>query len=105
MAPKVQDNAGTGQKKKRVWPRVSPKQQRVSPNARMMIPSLMKMDWVSRHIYHDLICKHMPSTGEEILRCMTSDELLTGKANACKPLVQIIPLKNKNIKGLRNKEA
>ena len=105
MAPTVQENAGAGKIKKRVFPRVSPNKTRVSAYARQFIPIMMQQDWISRHIYHGLLCQLKPWLGEEIKHCMTTDELLTGKANASKPLVQVIPLKNKNIRGPRKKDA
>ena len=105
MAPKVHENAGAGQRKKRVFPRVSPKKARVSAYAREFIPNIKGLDWISRHIYHRLLSARDPWLGEEIKHCMTSDELLTGKANASKPLVQVIPLKNKNIRKPRKKVA
>ena len=95
MAPKVHENAGAGQRKKRVFPRVSPKKARVSAYAREFIPLMKQQDWISRHIWFRLLSARMPWLGEEIKQCLTSDELLTGKANASKPLVQVIPLKNK----------
>ena len=63
------------------------------------------LDWISRHIYHRLLMARDPLQGEEFKHCMTADGLLTGKANASKPLVQVIPLKNKNIKKPRKKVA
>ena len=105
MAPKVQENAGAGRKRKRVFPRVSPKKARVSALARQFIPYMMQQDWISRHTYHRWISERKPWLGKEMEHCMTSDELLTGKANASKPLVQVIPLKNKNIRAPRKKDA
>ena len=105
MAPKGQENARAAQKKKRVFPRVSPKKARVSAYARSFIPNMMQLDWIKRHSYHRLLCQRKPWLGEEINLCMTSDELLTGKANASKPLVQVIPLRNKNMRTCRKKDA
>ena len=105
MAPKVQENAGAGSRRKRFFPRVSPKKVRVSAYARQFIPIMMQQDWISRHIYHRLMSQRTPWLAEEIKHCMTSDELLTGKANASKPLVQVIPLKNKNVRAPRQKDA
>ena len=90
MAPKVQENGGAGRRKQRVFPRVSPRKARVSAYAREFIPIMMQQDWISRHIYHCLLSQRSPWLGEEIKHCMTSDELLTGKANASKSLVQVI---------------
>ena len=104
MAPKVQKNAGAGQRRQRVFPRVSPRKAKVSAYARQFIPIMMQKDWISRHIYHRLLSQRMPRLGEEIKHCMSSDDLLTGKADASKPLVQIIPLKNHN-KRLRKKKV
>ena len=105
MAPKVQENGGAGRRKQRVFPRVSPRKARVSAYAREFIPIMMQQDWISRHIYHCLLSQRSPWLGEEIKHCMTSDELLTGKANASKSLVQVIPLRNKNITVRRKKDA
>ena len=95
MAPKGNENAEAKKKRKRVFSRVSPKKARVSSYAREFIPNMKGLDWISRHIYHRLLSVRNPRLGEEIKHCMTSDELLSGKANASKPLVQVIPLKNK----------
>ena len=105
MAPKVHENAGAGQRKERVFPRVSPKKARVSAYAREFIPLMKQQDWVSRHIWFRCLSARIPWAGEEIKQCLTSDELLTGKANASKPLVQVIPLKNKTIRSSRKKGA
>ena len=105
MAPKAQPNAGAGQRRKRVFPRVSPTRTRVSAYAREFIPIMMQLDWISRHIYHRCLSQRMPWLGEDIKRCMTSDDLLTGKANASKPLVDIIPLRNKKVRVPKKKDA
>ena len=104
MAPKGQQSAEAGRGKKRVWPRISPPKKKVSAYARQFIPNMLELDWVRRHLYHRLICQRMPAIGADIQRCLTSDELLTGEANASKPLVEVIPLKNKNMKRPRQKK-
>ena len=98
MAPKAQPNARARQRRKRVSLRVSLTRARVSVYAREFIPIMMQLDWISTHIYHRCLSQRMPWLGEDIKRCMTSDEVLTGKANASKPLVDIIPLRNKKIR-------
>ena len=105
MAPKGYENAEARQRRKRVFPRVSPKKARVSAYAREFIPNIKGLDWISRHIYHRCLSQRMPWLGEDIKRCMTSDDLLTGKANASKPLVDIIPLRNKKIRVPKKKNA
>ena len=105
MAPKVQEDADEVRRRKRVFPRVSPRKARVSALARQFSSHMMQQDWISRHIYHRFISERKPWLGDELEHCMTSDELLTGKANASKSLVQIIPLKNKNIRAAKKKDA
>ena len=105
MVAKAQPNAGAGERRKRVFPRVSPTRARVCAYAREFIPIMMKLDWINRHLYHRCLSQRMPWLGEDIKRCMTSDDLLTGKANASKPLVDIIPLRNQKIRAPTKKNA
>ena len=104
MAPKLQQKSGAEKKRRRVWPRVNPRKKSVSLYARDYISNMMKLDWVSRHLYFKMLSRIAPSLCKEIALHLTSDDLLTGTANASWPLVEVIPLRNKNKRGPRKKK-